>query len=75
MAPEISDSQGNEGGFMSLLFQLHFVHCIVVLVFGFPCSSLSLKQGEKLTKKCYNPWPLLFYLLCNVNMCTINTVR
>ena len=35
MAPEISGSQGNGGGFTNLLYRLRFVHCAIVFTLFF----------------------------------------
>ena len=44
-APEISDSQGNDGGFTKLLFRFYYIHCAMVITLSFIillCSSLLL---------------------------------
>ena len=67
--PEISDSQGNNGRFMNLLFQFYYIHCAMVITLSFIICFVLLcffKQGEKLTKEGVdNSW-LLFIAHNNI---------
>ena len=60
MAPEISGSQGNGGGFTNLLYRLRFVHCAMVFALFF---SILQTRWELAKEGVINTLPLV--LLCH----------
>ena len=67
MVPEISDNQGNDGGFMNLLFRLRSVHC--TMLFAFIIHSL-LCSSRRIINSCGAPQPKHVILTkCEYDQC------